>query len=763
MAQLSRGVSASALWTRAAAAAEVAGDAVGAAAYARAAAENAVDDPGAIVRAAEIEIPPDLAPDEVSGYHLARAKLAGRRAGLCRNADERSFWELEQADALERTGRLADAGAAVARVLRERPGHLRALESLRRLARAGDDRVTLARADIAYGLAIGDAERALELFREAALILDVELGDREAAVPVYRRILALDPFSPAFDRLRAIYGEAGDPTGLYELLSNRLDALDDETERAPLRVDRARLRLSLGDDRGATRDLALALEGEPENLAALRLQAALLARLGAPKEAATLLRRYLELETATDARAAAEVDLSQLLAEADDFEGAVARLEAALAATPDDLGLRDQLVSLALRSGDAARAVDELRKLSRQRTSPPDRARDELRIAEIARDHLGDHARARKALERARELDPLNLEIVKALAELVGPGERADVLAQAAADARHAIAQLPALPAPYAQLARIADWMGDADARMFAIAAVEALGTASSEQRRFAAEHAARLRRVPSDDVVLSRAEWQQHLAHPQSCGPTGDIWAAIADAVLAVIPHEPEQLGFAKADRVPWRCVADLFPMVARLVQVFGIADEIELYVRRDRRRYARVYGCERRVMLVGDDVARGREPSEVFLLGRAIAMLRDGTGPLIELGHDDLIGFVAAAAREAGADPAAIPPLAGATGAAQTAREQTLAPGLSRQARKVLAGLVARAGAIDDPGAWRRAALATAARAGLAVAGDLAAALAVLDRGRAVADDSWTLDLVAWAASEHCLAIRRRMGLGT
>ena len=57
----------------------------------------------------------------------------------------------------------------------------------------------------------------------------------------------------------------------------------------------------------------------------------------------------------------------------------------------------------------------------------------------------------------------------------------------------------------------------------------------------------------------------------------------------------------------------------------------------------------------------------------------------------------------------------------------------------------------------------MAGSARAGLLVAGDIDAALEVLDvgrGGRSLTDDPWALDLLAWAVGDDHLALRGARG---
>src|SRR5205085_5558800 len=126
--------------------------------------------------------------------------------------------------------------------------------------------------------------------------------------------------------------------------------------------------------------------------------------------------------------------------------------------TPDDPQLRERLLGLCLRVNDWERASRELRVLARLRPTAQDKAREELRLGLMLRDRLNDRVGARLALDRARTLDPLNLDVVRELAEILDPPARAQVLGSTAASLRAAIAQSPDGAMNYERLAQVNAW-----------------------------------------------------------------------------------------------------------------------------------------------------------------------------------------------------------------------------------------------------------------------------------------------------------------
>jgi tetratricopeptide (TPR) repeat protein len=779
---------ASALRLRAAAIAAAGSEPELAAARVSAARQAAPDDIGALVVAAEYA-PPPTAPgknDDVQAaidQLLARAEVLEMRAALADDPAARISWELDRAEALEAAGRLKEAGAVVAAVLRSQPDDLRALESLRRLARRGGDRPTWARASLALARVLGDRAATLTLLREAAAIFDPSLpqtegapaptsgaygADPAAAVAVYRRILAEDPAAVEFVRVCTLYRQHGDIRGLALAIADRLTWIDgggaDPAAAVPLLLERARLRSALGDGRGASADLEDLVRRDPQHAEALSLLADTALALGDAGRAVDLWRAYLAAETIPERRGEAELTLARILAEdMNDVTGAIEQLERVVATSPHDLPLREKLVGLCTRAQDWGRVARELREITRLRPTPGEKAREELRLAEILRDKLNDHAAARAAFERARQLDPLHLDAVSGLAALVtgrDDAARTAVFAAAAGDLRTALSQAPARAALHERLATVAGWQGDADGRWLALVAVEAVGSPSADQRAIIAtgreRHDALPRqRLSSEQVGLLRPPGEE--------GITADLWRAMAPAVTAAVAVDPGKLGFTRADRIAMKALGKKHEALAAVLAGFGV-EEADVYVAESRAGVARVLSGETPVLCLGADIAAGGSREARFQLGRIAFQAADGTGTLTELREAEVAWYFAAALLAA---EVRLPPLlaevASAEHAAVGERARVVGKHLARRDKKTIQGLGPRVADVTDPVAWRRAALAAAHRAGLLLAGDLAVALAALDVGRnarAIADSPAALDLLAWSVSQAHVDLRRELG---
>jgi len=541
------------------------------------------------------------------------------------------------------------------------------------------------------------------------------------------------------------------------------------TEGVPLLLERARVRTAIGDARAAAADLDDLLRRDDRHAEALRMRADLSLSLGDAQRATELWRTYLSVEPDPSRRADAELTLAKILAEnMDDVNGAIDQLERVIAQSPHDAVHRERLIGLATRAQDWGRVVRELREIVRLRPTPGERAREELRLAEVLRDKVGDAAGARAALERARTFDPLSQDVVAALRDLLSPPDRSALFAAAKNDLRSVLAASPARSTLYDRLATICGWDGDADGRWLALVAVEAMATPTAEQKQALAEGRARI--APLSRAPLDAAKKAQ-LRPDTAGGVLAELWRTITPAVTAGASLDAQKLGFTKGDKLTMKQLSaakKYEPLLAALASFSP--GELDIFVSEGRAGQARVLSGETPALLVGADVAAGTSGAARFALGRAVMYASEGTGTLAELREAEAVWWIAASIKavEVTVPPAVAEAVASFEGGdAQVAeRVKLLGKHLSRKDKKMLAGLAIRTREVpsaDAIAAWRRGAIGAGQRAGLLCAGDLAIALAMLDVGRgakALADSPAALDLCAWSVSASHAALRRDLG---
>ena len=700
---------------------------------------------------------------------LARAEVLEMRAALADDPVARAGWELDRAEALELGGRLREAGVVVAAVLKLDAANLRALSALRRMASRAGDKATMAQASFALARVLGDVAAKLDLLRECASVFDAPgiAGNTDYAVASYKRIVALAPGAPELARLLELLRERADVRTLVAVITDRLLWLEEAGEdrhrmMAPLLYERATILHGQNDSVSAMGDLDLLLEGVPDHVDALRFRADLALVAGDVGTTIALWRRYLAAESRPAKRGEVELALSQVLSEqTGDLQGAIEQLERVVDANPDDIALRERLLGLWLRVSDFDRAGRELHQIVRLRPTNQDKAREELRLGQLLRDKVSDRGAARMALERARGLDPLNLDVVRELADLLENTPRGQMLLGAVVSLRSAIVATPGRAPLYERLAQIHAWQADVDARWVALDAVEAFGTPSADQRQVLAQgrqQAAKPTRIKLDEAMRTalRGEFK---------GPLVELWRAIAPAVQIATGVDSTKLGFARGDRLAIKKLGDKFQAVNDALAAFGI-DDVELYINAGRSGFARALAAETPILCLGADVAAAATPQHRFALGRAVASIAEGVTTLTELHGSELTMTLIAALKAAEvAVPTGLAELVTDQDVAIAERAKVLKKQMSRKARNVVAELGKQKGAgLADVEELRRTANALGHRAGLAWSGDLAVAIAVLDvgkGGRELADSPAALELVAWSVSEEHLKLRDKLGI--
>ncbi|NVB82194.1 MAG: hypothetical protein HOV81_27685 [Kofleriaceae bacterium] len=730
----------------------------------------APDDASALLVVAETGAAPQVeAGDTFAAVDplLARAEVLEMRGALADDPAARSSWELDRAEALELAGRLRESGAVVSAVLKTRPDDLRALSALRRMAKRVGDKANTASAAYALSRLIGDRQAKLDLLREAASVFDGPglPHNSDYAVAAYKRILANDPGAPELDRLLELLRERADIRALITSITDRLTWHESEGHASdttvPLLLERATVLHGLGDTEAAIVDLDALLERAPAHVEALRFRADLAFNGGDVDTAVALWRRYLRAETRPSRKSEIELQLSQVLAEnTNDIGGAIEGLERVVQANPEDLQLRERLLGLCLRASDWPRAVNELRALARMRPTPPEKAREELRLGLMLRDKVGDRGNARQALDRARSLDPLNLDVVRELADMLEGNARTQVLAATAASFRDSIHQTPRSGALYEKLAQVHAWQGDADARWLALVGVEALATPSVEQRQVLVQGRTGLK----DAQRVRLDEAQRKSLRGSLGGALLELWRAIAPAVQVATGVDVGKLGFARGDRLAVKKLADRYEPLATVLACFGLED-VDVYVNAGRSGVARALAAETPILCVGADVAAASNGPNRFALARSVATLAEGIATLPHLRDGELAVIVASALRAIDAPlPPALVELVVGEDNAIAERAKVLKKELSRKAKATVAQLAARPNDLVDVEAFKRAALAVGHRAGLVWCGDLAVALSVLDvgkGGRALTDSPAALELCAWSVSETHARLRDKLGL--
>jgi tetratricopeptide (TPR) repeat protein len=681
----------------------------------------------------------------------ARAQRLGRGTEPQKRLAEELLLE-EGLDA-EAAGKLDAAAGAYAAALALRPDSLDATEGMRRLAQALGDRKLQAAALARRGSLTRSRRRAAEAYAEAALLLEEEGQDAEAAQLFLKVLERMPADDEAYHRLHAILTRRDDADGLDRLLSYKLQQTTDPAARVRLYLDRARLRLDgTGNRKGAIEDLRRILQLDPEHAESLRRLGRLAVEDRRFAVAARFLEQALSRESEEETQAALRLQLAEAHDGAGDLASAIRVLTAATEARPDDPEPRERLIALAIRKREFDVALAQLTALEQRSEDHAARAAVLLRVGRLERDVRHDPQRALAAFRSALVLDPLG-EAAGELGTLV-PGaavlDEQDRLAinVVVDDLRKTLVDKDPLDARRLErLNQVAKLRGLTDLSDVAGHLLGALGTPGE--------------RVKARDLVrpLSLSAVTGLMGGDDSgrVGLVAELWPLLGEAAARFEGLEQGQFGASRSTRVnpgaeprlKWLEAAALAIGVSPIVHV--TAQENVSVVALDAPEPTLIIG---RAVLAGDPASRFRAGRALFLLHQHAATVE--RVPLAQL--DEILWGAAmlSGARPPGVDATAL-----------KARAKALGKGMGRKEMKALETYRVRLESTTlDGGAWRAVVVRGADRFGLLVSGDAGACLRVLaGKGGGTLDlrRPECLDLARFALDERYLNLRRDAGLTT
>lgn len=346
------------------------------------------------------------------------------------------------------------------RILEREATHLGALHALQRATDRANRHDELVDALEREADLRRDDARIVELLHRAAEILDERIGDTDAAMKRYRKILEIDPgYSPALGGLGRIYHRAGRWDDLLELYEGELSLDPNGSGAAPLLHKMGQLcEERIGDETRAIQCYRRALEVDPRHRPSL---VSLEQRLTARRDWAELVK-VLELEldglSEPSARARAAYRLGEVYEQhLDQADRAAAAFESALAASPGYAPAAEALDRLRASQGAWRRLADQL-EAQAAATEDEEKALGLLRGAgELWAHALGDPRRAIGCYERALEIDPGDLEALLSLEQLYRRLSRHDALAKVYSGLARVLADPGARVASLRELARLAE------------------------------------------------------------------------------------------------------------------------------------------------------------------------------------------------------------------------------------------------------------------------------------------------------------------
>ncbi len=321
-------------------------------------------------------------------------------------------------DALEAP---AQALTAYRRILEVEPQNLGAIHALQRAAERAGRYKDLVQALELEAQTVTDKRQRLALLHRAGEVSEVEMGDDEAALALYRKVYDLDrSYTPALSSLGRLHYKAGRFEDLLETYQAELRAAGKNPQSAALLYKMGELyEERLGRDEDAIIAYRKAIEMDPLNLRSLHALGRKLTERGRFDELAKLLELELSALTDPSARARTAFRLGEVYEHRlKSPERALAAYELTLSADSDFRPARDGRLRLLTDARDFKRLVEELAREAESARDPKLAVAALLREGEVWRDELSDADRAISCFEAVLAKDPGDVDALLALEPL---------------------------------------------------------------------------------------------------------------------------------------------------------------------------------------------------------------------------------------------------------------------------------------------------------------------------------------------------------
>lgn len=665
--------------------------------------------------------------------------------------------ELAVGRALAAAGRPREALEVLLRVAARDPDDLASWETIRICARDCEAWAPLVEACDRMAHIVDDDELKMLLWEESSAVLMDALEQDARAERRLRRVLAIDARRPiAYGRLHDLLADRGDDAGLLELVSNRIELVDDPAELGKLFYEQARLLRSLGLGEEALLALDNLLMLESSHVGGL----ALLVELQVQGENWAGAVEALQTLAAADDVPGSQRRIARLGAadfmenKLGDVEGALAELTALHEAELADLEIYQRMVSAAQQLERHDDAILALENAVTHAPSAAVVARLERRAAAIHTEHRLDREGAIAAYSRALVAVPLDLTSAEALADLLDEAERTEMSRAFEATVRGALQQAPGEPRLLRMLGRAAAWRGDQGLERASLDILVTLGLALDDELAvFEAMRRPTTPRGAMDEAMLAA------LQLPGLSAPPLRLAMAIGESAAEMDGLEPSGFGLGRGDHV--KGSSPLKTELAALSGMFGLSPP-ELYAGGSEP--ARIdlapHYKGSPTWITGPAIQGPLSSDQRFTVGWLAVGARLGVTPFVRRGP-----FGAAIALFAAAEAAEVPLAAGQGRASMAETKRRIYKAMPRRVRKSLPAIVGSLGDGRTVDAWALDLARTAQRAGMLAANDpLTALRRVLSSEptpELIMESAEALDLIFFWLSPECIALRQRLGL--
>ena len=647
------------------------------------------------------------------------------------------------------------------------PTYLPALRALGRIYRDTGDVQAHALALEAEARASSSPDRRADLEFGAGELWRTKLDDIGRATAAYRRALEASPAHPgsigALDALLSAR-EAWDE--LAGLLEHAVRQTEDTSAKRDLEIRLAELAKGrLHDSNRAANAYRRALSHDPRHRPTLAALAELSRAAGQYAEVAELDTRLVALTKGDNhALRLLHAELGQIFDDRmPDSRRALEHYQKALALDPLDLVTLDRISALLARERDFAAAEQATATLIARSPERAKKLRYTLRLASVY-EGLGDLPRAAGACRDALALDPNDLDATERLAMVLARLKDWKALGSHLEGVlrthRARISEAPAAPQSYQVLRKVFEWQKAYDRVFCAASALQVLRAARPEDEAFVRGNSAAAQvRIRSP---LAESALEVHLLAPAERGSLREILRIGEESLERIYPQDLARHQVARAHKVTTKSSPRLHEMAQEIARGFGV-NEYDLYVVPELPQPVWIENGSPPAILLSERHAQATttRPAEVrFLLGYALGRIRSGLVAACKIPPEELGHFVAAMlALEVGSF---VPPYPAALVEPLARRIQKLLP--KKSLRDLGPYALEVAGKGFTPHAWRAAFEATAARAGLLVAGDLAVGIEiarVLDGAESLDKSPRALEALQFAVSEDHFVLRQQLGI--
>jgi tetratricopeptide (TPR) repeat protein len=308
-----------------------------------------------------------------------------------------------------------------------------------------------------------------------------DVKDEDRGIIALEAAAAIDVgFQDTFQRLQALYAARRAQAELASLLERRLEKVTDPEERTSMEIERGRVLLEVGDPVGARTAFQTVLSVRPDDPVALAAFADLCAQQHDWEHAEQAWVRLARLLPGADEQIKVYTRLGDLYAShAPNLSRAETAFKEVLKRAPDDVTAMSRLVDVYRRQNDSSRAVELQQELVNRAVEHADKRQRLVELADIYESTGHDNRKAEQTLETARRAFPMDVVVLRALADFYRRHNQLPainiLLDRASGDARRAIAAGRFAPGMFEMMQACFDLRGKKDAARVVAATVSAL------------------------------------------------------------------------------------------------------------------------------------------------------------------------------------------------------------------------------------------------------------------------------------------------